>query len=158
MNKKVRKLYLARRAEGYNAQAALRDAKILHRFDLAEIAGLVRMEWHPDMHAQIEDLEGDCFNERGNPGVSALRLERMRKDFIERVDREGVWGRCGQFRLDPFEEDEEEGWIDADSCWGFVGQDAHMYEADIMNATLSALTEAMRKRCPCCRQQVHSKA
>lgn len=49
----------------------------------------------------------------------------------------------------------ESPWIVADSCWGFVGTDAPAasgYLEDIQASTLAELRNALKSRCPLCRQ------
>lgn len=101
----------------------------------AEAAGLVRINWVPDEHMDIEDLEGDSFNPACHPEMDPAQLAEERQNFIRKIEWEGVWGRVGEYRLDPDSED----WTQADSVWGFVGQDAIGYEDDIKAGTLDAL-------------------
>lgn len=163
MNADITKRYHAARAEGYNAQHALYNAVTLAQFENLESIGLVRFRWMPDESSCIEDLEGDCFDPASNPGVRACDLERRQKEFHETVDRDGVWGLVGQYRPLPFQhgegdivlyysEDDQPGWETGDSIWGLVGQDAHMYTADIASQTIVRLVEALKDRCGSCRK------
>jgi hypothetical protein len=43
-----------------------------------------------------------------------------------------MWGLVGEYCVG-------DSWVTADSCWGFIGQDAHVYEQDIKSQTLEAL-------------------
>ena len=70
----------------------------------------------PDETCSLEDLEGDCFNPKANPDIPASRLERNRKELMEKVNREGVWGIVGEYFYG-------EVWQQADSCFGFVSDD-----------------------------------
>ena len=121
-----------------HAKNALARAHILTQWDErqtdAEIAGAVRLTWEPDQSASFDDLCGDCFDSRVNSDISPARLERQKKAFMEQVNHEGVWGLVGEY-FDGCK------WQHADSCWGFVGQDAHDYAIDIKAATLEAAEE-----------------
>ncbi len=165
MNADIITRYHHARAEGYNAQHALYNAVTLAQFENLESLGLVRFQWVPDEDADIENLEGDCFDPASNPGVRACDLERRRKEFHEVIERDGVWGLVGQYRPLPFQhgetivpyysEDDQPGGESGGSIWGFVGQDAHMYTADIAAETIAALTAALKDRCSSCRK-VHT--
>jgi len=121
-----------------HAKNALARAHILTQWDErqtdAEIAGAVRLTWEPDYSADFEDLCGDCYDPRVNSDISPPRLERQKKAFLEQINNEGVWGLVGEY----FDGNK---WQHADSCWSFVGQDAHDYEIDIKAATLDAAAE-----------------
>jgi hypothetical protein len=97
----------------------------------------------PDETCSFEDLEGDCFNPKADPEISASRLQRDREEFIATVNREGVSGIVGEYF-------DGEVWQHADSCFGFVGDDwKHSgYDTDIMRATLDAANDA--RICRCC--------
>jgi len=141
------------RAAGYSPVDALRQARILARFRAAETAGLVRLRWAPDECCNLADLEGDTFDEPLNAatvpgGVRTIRAER--EAFHRRIDREGVWGLIGEYRVRP-----DGAWSRAESVWGFVGQDSYGYEFAIMAETLRVLRDTLKSRCPrcsCCRQ------
>src|ERR1700693_6591303 len=91
----------------------------------------------------LEDLEGDGFNPKANPDISASKLQRDREVFIAKVNREGVWGVIGEYF-------DGEQWRHADSCFGFVGDDwkDSGYDTDIMRATLDESSGA--RDCRCC--------
>lgn len=101
-----------------------------------ESVGLVQLTWEADEYATIEDLEGDCFNPQANPDMDPAQLAEERREFIRTVEREGVWGLCGEYRLS-----EEDDWQHADSVWGLVGDD-DFYVPDIKAATLDAFDKA----------------
>ena len=105
--------------------------------------GNVRLRVVSDETCSLGDLEGDCFNPKANPDVPASRLQRGRKEFIEKVNREGVWGIIGEFF-------DGETWRHADSCFGFVGDDWKDcgYDTDIMRVTLNEARDA--RVCRCC--------
>lgn len=111
---------------------------ICKRWLTAELNGLVRLEWVPDEHMDIEDLEGDSYNPAAHPDMDPAQLAEERQDFIRKCESEGVWGLCGQYRLDA----ESDVWRNSDSIWGLVGQDDAGYMPDIKAATLDALEKA----------------
>lgn len=165
MNKDIVTRYHAARAEGYNAQHALYNAVTLAQFENLESLGLVRFQWILDADWCIEDLEGDCFDPACNPGVRACDLERRQKDFHETIERDGVWSLVGEYRPLPFQhgetivsyyaDEDQPGWKTGDSICGLVGQDAHMYTADIAAQTIEQLVSALKDRCSSCRK-VHT--
>ena len=99
----------------------------------------------------LEDLEGDCFNPKANSNIPASRLQRDREEFIEKVNREGVWGIIGEYF-------DGEAWQHADSCFGFVGDDWKNsgYDTDIMRTTLNESKDA--RICRCCGRPIVKKA
>lgn len=122
------------------AAAALDSARrivdITTRWDDAEDKGLVRLTVHPDYHSDIEDLAGDTYNPIANPDIQPHILARQYREFVNRVNQEGVWGiqsehkcpDCGQ-------------WVTDDSVWGFVGDDweGSGYDLDLKAAALAAI-------------------
>lgn len=142
--------YWRRRKQGIPAREALREACVLLAWERAEDAGLVRLDAAPDEVCSWEDLAGDMFNPALAGGVPG-GLRRMRyeqRDFEARIDREGVWGLCGSFRVHP-----NHPWSPGDSIWGIIGDDIedNPYRVDIMAETLGELRAALRSRCPQCR-------
>ena len=119
---------------------------ISQRFARLEALGLVRLECKPDEYADIDDLEGDCFDPKHNPDVDPSQLEAERKAFHARINREGVWGLVGEYA-------DGTHWAHADSCWGFVGDDMinSGYDVDIKALTIEALRAHIRGRCRCCK-------
>ena len=57
---------------------------------------------------------------------------------LERAERDGVWGIVGEYRV-------RDEWEQADSCWGFVGEDWRDsgYDTDIMDETMRAFNKAL---------------
>jgi len=104
--KELLRLYKRERARGFPAKWALSNARTRMEWDKHEVAeyssgapidpkrGHVRLRVVPDEMCSLEDLEGDCFNPKANPDIPASRLERDRKEFIEKVNADGVCGRC----------------------------------------------------------------
>ena len=148
-NKELLRLYRRERARGFSAQWALSNARTRvewAKYEVAEYSsgepidpqrGNVRLRAVSDEACSIGDLEGDCFNPKANPDIPASRLERDRKEFIAKVNQEGVSGIVGEYF-------DGEVWQHADSCFGFVGDDwKHSgYDTDIMRATLDAARNA----------------
>ena len=91
----------------------------------------VRLRIEPDYDADFDFLCGDSFNPDVNPDIQPHVLERQEKEFLDLVNREGVYGIIGEYRCPCCGE-----WNQADSCWGFVGDDWHEVDVDIMSATL----------------------
>lgn len=126
--KELVRLYRREREQGFQARWALANARNRLEWDKHEVAeysngepidpkrGNVRLRIVPDDSCSLEDLEGDCFNPEANPDIPASRLQRDRKEFIAKVNREGAWGIVGEFF-------DGEHWQHADSCFGFVGED-----------------------------------
>lgn len=90
----------------------------------------------PDEGADFEDLCGDSFNPEVNTDIPAKRLEQERKDFFDKVNREGVWCYDSYFR------DAQGEWEHADSICGIVGGEMSGYDVDLMRSALSALDTA----------------
>jgi len=105
--------------------------------------GSVRLRIEPDDSVDMEDLFGDTFNPTLNPKISEAKLERQKKEEVDRVNRDGVWGVIGEYW------DGEE-WQTADSCWGFIGEDwkESGYDVDIMSQTLEQAAKV--ETCPTC--------
>jgi hypothetical protein len=77
----------------------------------------VRLLIQPDNDADLEFLEGDCFNPEVNK-INPETLKRQEKEFIDKINRDGVWGIVSEVKCLCCGE-----WTQADSCWGFVGDD-----------------------------------
>ncbi len=147
--KELLQLYRRERARGFQARWALSNARTRMEWEKHEVAeyssgepsdpkrGNVRLRVVSDETCSLEDLEGDCFNPKANPDISASKLHHDRQQFIETVNREGVWGIIGEYF-------DGERWQHADSCFGFVGNDwEHSgYDTDIMRATLNEAKDA----------------
>lgn len=161
-NRELVRLYRRERARGFQAQWALSNARTSLEWEKHAVAehsseepidperGNVRLRVVPDEMRTLEDLEGDCFNPKANPDISASKLERDRDEFIAKVNHEGVWGIVGEYF-------DGEQWQHTDSCFGFVGDDwKHSgYDADIMRATLNEAKDA--RVCRCCGRPIVKK-
>ena len=111
---------------------ALRQDKINRLWDRYE-DDRVRLLIEPDEHISIEDLEGDTFNPLANPDINPRKLAQQRKEFIEKVNQEGVCGIISQVKCTCCNT-----WITADSVWGFVGDNwkDSGYDLDCMQSAL----------------------
>lgn len=103
--------------------------------------GTVRLRTEPDTIVDIDDLAGDCYDPKANPDIQPHVLAREYMEFVELVNREGLYGLIGEYW-------NGEEWVNAGSCWGFVGDDYGGYEYDIMNAAIDGFNE--QEHCPCC--------
>lgn len=143
------------------AEIALSEARSLERFEHLESVGLVRFRWVPDFEP-FDDSYIDTWED-----VPEGKRERIRADLRERIERDGVWGLVGEYRLLPLHhgegpivtsypsEEAEPGWEIGGSCFGFVGTEPNGYESSIAAETVDALMEALRSRCPRCRKPGH---
>jgi hypothetical protein len=93
----------------------------------------VRLLIKPDENATIEDLEGDSFNPLANPDINPRKLAQDKEDFIEKVNRDGVWGIISQVKCTCCDS-----WLTVDSVWGFIGDDwkGSGYDLDCMQSAL----------------------
>lgn len=153
--KELHRLYQRERGRGFQAKWALSNARTRMEWGSHEVAeyssgepidpnrGHVRLRVLLDETCHVEDLEGDTFNPKANPNIPASRLERERKEFVEKVNANGVWGIVGEYF-------DGETWRHADSCFGFVGDDWKNsgYDTEIMRATLDAAKDV--RVCRCC--------
>ena len=153
MNANVANLYRKLRAEQAKQYAGLRityggtrfalstweNAKAEHAFTLLG-EDRVRIRCVADDCADIDDLKGDCYDPRVNPDVQASRLAREEKEFEARCERDGVWGLVAEY-CDP----RTGAWEHADSCWGFVGEDAFAsgYAYEAMASAVEKYNEAL---------------
>lgn len=105
----------------------------------------MRFRVESDDCVSVEDLEGDMFNPEVHTDIDPDQLASERADFVDRINRDGVWGIVGEYNIG-------RGWEHGDSVWGFVGNDheGSGYDEDVRNATVSALRDAIRNRCRCC--------
>lgn len=133
---------------GENARCLLEDARIRIAFQDAERAGLVRLKFVPDTQP-FDDSYIDTWTDE-----TEGKRERARKELWEQIEHDGVWGLIGEYRLSPAEtiSDGDDGWESTDGVWGFIGTETNGYEPDIREQTLSALRDALKSRCPCCRR------
>jgi hypothetical protein len=100
--KELLRRYHREREKGFPAKWALSNARTRLEWEKHEVAeyssgepidpqrGDVRLRMVPDDMCSLEDLEGDCFNPKANPHISASKLQRDRDEFIAKVNRESV--------------------------------------------------------------------
>lgn len=141
----VKKFYAEYRKEGNRADTALAYAKIRKQWEALESAGFVRLVYVPD-----DDTFDDSYIDTWTD-VSEERRERWRKELWEQIERDGVWGLCGEFRLDV---DDDYRWDSGDAIFGLVGQDDCGYAPGIMQGTIEALRVSLKSRCTCCHRPV----
>lgn len=145
----VRAIYARNRCEHSRAESVLRCARAWVAFREAHDKGLVRLLYvaDDDGSSALEWLEQDAGDmAQGN----SRSWEATRKQERARAERDGVWGLVAQYRVS-----EHEDWEDADSCWGFVGEDGRgvmYYAIDLARAALNALADA--PTCPTCGRAV----
>jgi len=147
MNDAIKREYFRQRRLGNRARWAYQHAVTQARWDAMESEGLVRLDIRPDEDCGFDDLAGDMFNRKANPDIPESRMAKEEKEYRERIDREGVYGIVGEY----FDGEE---WVDADSVWGFVGDDWRDsgYDSDIKRATMDALESLTF--CPCCKRPI----
>jgi hypothetical protein len=123
--------------------AAKRIVDIRSRWQEAEDQGLVRLNVVPDYCTDDEYLFGDTYDPDVNSDIRPAVLARQKKEAIERIDRDGVWGIESEFY------DGEE-WVSADRIWGFVGDDWKDSGSDL-DVCVAALDKlAALEFCPTC--------
>jgi len=104
----------------------------------AEVAGVVRFRVEPDQDVDLDDILGDAYDHKVNPGILPAVLDAQRRDEIERIERDGVWGIVAEYACPCCGQ-----WIVSDSCWGFVGDDWKNsgYDDDVKQMTLDTARE-----------------
>lgn len=132
---RIRRKYARLRALGYRAHAAMEAARIevswqrreAGEHDAPDAIHCVRVRMVPDQDADLSYLEQDEFAD-------------ARASEYERANRDGVWGVITEY----FDEASRE-WVQADSCWGFVGDDwnGSGYDIDMKRAALAARTKSL---------------
>lgn len=90
----------------------------MKRISAAATLGLMRVVLVNDPDYDFDNLCGDTFNPKVNPNVEVTTLNRQRRAFQARVNREGVYGSIIQCRSVPTGE-----WETVESIWGMVGED-----------------------------------
>lgn len=115
----------------HGARHAVNAERVKAEFDA--LGDTVRIIARPDECSTIEDLEGDSYNPRVNPETPARILARERAEFVDRVNRDGVWGHIAQSRCPCCGQ-----WRDHDSIWGFVGDDfdGSGYDTNLMQSAI----------------------
>lgn len=131
-------------------ECRLREISTRSQWEALEDAGLVRLDIVPDYDIDLDNILGTCYDidSVGRFDGGKRRLDKQREMEIDRINREGVWGVVGQYRL--YDNDQ---WENANSCSGFVGSEwkDSGCDMDIMAETVEALRDALKSRyCPRC--------
>lgn len=138
-----RSYYNRFRRNGWKALSAWRAAGIVDRFEDEETAGRVRLDAEPDW--ETDPLDTDVFDPRCNPGIGPARLERQKREYLETLERIGVWVVLGQIRREPCSRCGKGGdWETVISCSGMTyGNPVDPFTCeiavDLMNETVAAL-------------------
>lgn len=142
MNRYIKKVYLNERKQGWQAHIALSHARTSYAWHHLSDAGLVRLMVY-------EDAEGydDSFIDTWKD-ISEKERNKLHAQIADRINNEGVWGIVGEYKSPHTGE-----WINADSCWGFIGDEWRNsgYDSDIRASTIRQLTSELKARCSCCR-------
>lgn len=87
-----------------------------------------------------DDLTGDSFCPKANPDIKPEILEHEEQEYLEKVNRDGVWSYNAQVW-------NGEGWESVYSIGGFVGDDfiGSCYDDDLMESTIEALQDIFEK-------------
>jgi hypothetical protein len=136
--------YKAERSKGWRASHAFQNAKTLLEADRldADIGcdeydepGTVRLRIAWD-DSGYDDSYLDTWTD-----IRDCERERIRAELWSRIERDGVVGVVGEY----WNGDE---WIDADSCWGFIGDDWRDsgYDTDILASAIDAYHENLNNR------------
>ena len=114
MNRNIRSLYSRERSLGFQAHAALRNARIRYLWEEMQARGVVALRVVPD----------------DNPDLSWAD-----KETIERAGSDGVWGLSAEYRCPCCGS-----WVVTDSVWGFIGEDWRDsgYDTDLMASAMEA--------------------
>jgi len=126
---------------GQDAKNCLNTAVSNVAWDRLESAGLVRLSIIPDDY--YDDSYIDTWDD-----ASESRREQIKKELWEKIERDGVWGIVGEYKIDP----ESENWEHGDSCFGFIGDEWRDsgYDHSIKELTITALQQALKNRCSMC--------
>ena len=114
-------------------------------WDKLEDRGLVKIEAVPDNDADIDNVLGDAFNPEFFDDDVEL-AEKEKRIALENIERDGVWGVVGYFRLDDTFQ-----WETGDSVWGFAGykdvlnETENPYVTDIKMQTMQEYHKALTR-------------
>lgn len=140
MNKYTAAEYRKLRCKGWRVKDALRAARIKDEWSDAESEGFVKLDIVADDCVSLDNILGDCYDPKVITGVSPKRLAEQRKAEVERIERDGVWGIVGQFKVSACSKcGAGERWETVASAWGFVGDDwkDSGYDFDVMASVLA---------------------
>ena len=92
-----------------------------------------------DNHYNLSDLKGDCYNPIANPFIPIDILAEEERKFENQVNDDGVFG----YVLEKWDKNVGKGWIEVDSCYGFVGnyKDNEHYIVDEYKNTITESKE-----------------
>lgn len=90
----------------------------MKRISAAATLGLLRVVLVDDPDYDFDNLCGDLYNPKVNTRIDKDELNRQKRAFRARVNREGVYGSLIQCRSIPTGE-----WETIESIWGMVGED-----------------------------------
>ena len=134
----LKRVYRKERARGVLAKWAIMHARTMVRWNELD-EDCVRLRVEPDELICMDDLKGDVFNPLVNTDIQESKLLREEKEFEERVYQDGVVGIIGEYLCPCCGE-----WVEADACWGFVGDDwkGSGYDHDVMRAAVESYDDA----------------
>lgn len=133
--------YAKLREEGYAASDAWRVAGIFARTHVEIEAGRLAF-------LMIADDDPDLSWLKQSDSQMGRGFQASAKKELERASSDGCWGIASYARLS-----ESEPWEQADSVWGFIGDDclgSSGYEPDILQAGLEKLETLEDSACPTC--------
>lgn len=93
--------------------------------------GNMRLIEVDDTDYDMDNLKGDCFTPKHNPGIDPAELAQQEKDFEQQVYNDGVYG----YIVERWNPATDAGWEHVDSIWGFVGNSffGSGYDTDLMS-------------------------
>lgn len=135
-----RRTYPKFRKEGYSALGAWKLAKLLARVDAECESERLVFATLPDEGGDLSWLD-QTDEQMGRGFQASAKRER------ERADRDGCWGLVAYIRVSP-----DHKWEEADSLWGFIGDDVlepYAFE-QVAAEALAKLEDLMSSVCPTC--------
>lgn len=100
----------------------------------------IRIVVSADYCMSWEDIVGESFCPKANPDIKPEILEREEKEYLEKVNRDGVWFYDAQI-WNGYE------WESVASIGGFVGDDfiGSNYDDDLMESAMDALAKCIEE-------------
>jgi len=141
-------LYRQQRDKGFSASHALRIARTLSQWDALQGEEVFEGEPVSDqcnirlLIVPDNEVYDDSYFDTWE--ISDDQKEKIRAELWARIEREGVWGITGQYRVCSCDEcGNPAHWEDVDSVWGFVGDDWQDsgYDTDVMQGTIDAFRD-----------------
>lgn len=137
MTPSIEREYRRLRDLGWAGLQALHAARTRVEFHELENQGLVRFKVEPDECSTAEDLLPTEYS------------KKEQVEFLELAKRDGIWGIVGEYLCPTCPTCKRGGseWIQADSVWGFIGDDVsdNGYDTDVMQSTINELREAQTR-------------